>query len=351
MLLLLGCSSSGSELIVDVRTDWLPGVEFVAVRTSGLDGSPIRDRVEVTTSDDYLAGERVAEIANLQPQTIFMRVELLDASDRIVAARPMQVELRDDLAVTVVVTRDCRGVMCSGTLSACQNGVCVDPRCLEIGDDFCPEGCDSDLDCSSSALECVEARCIEGACYLEPDDALCPGGTCSIVDGCLGGDAGFDGGVDAPPPDAFDYTWMNGGFGGCSRGFQNRSVWCERSDGMTVDDALCPEGDRPASSRGCAWTESYGARNITTPRLTHLEPADNGNCQPGCAAPCTGERKEASECRDLCESIAASEGRRFLCAHTACLRSCRVFNWQSQGSLASGTAPTFAGYPPGDSGP
>jgi len=71
--------------------------------------------------------------------------------------------------------------------------------------------------------------------------------------------------TDRPAPDltvkdrpadkaALTYSWKTGSFGACSKtcdgGTSNRSVWCERSDGVAVVDGLCG-GTAPASSQTC----------------------------------------------------------------------------------------------------
>ena len=348
---LSGCSNGGLELVVDVRTDWLAGREFIAVRTTLVDEGR-EEEASAFESDDYLSGVRVAELQGLAPGAHLVRVELVGGGGDVIAQRPVSIQLSTDLAAIVVITRDCRDVVCSGALSACLNGVCVDPRCSDAAPEFCPVACETVATCATTGVECVEPLCVDGACYQRANDARCAGGaSCSFEAGCVGGvdgggvDAGLDAGLDA----GFRYAWVTGGFGSCSRGFRSRSVTCERSDAMTVEDALCTE-TMPERSQGCAWTEDYGSGEATTARMSGLEPSDNGNCQPGCAPPCTGTSKPVSECRDLCRSLAESEGRRFICAHTACGRSCRVFGWQSQSSIAGGLSILFAGYPPGDSG-
>lgn len=60
------------------------------------------------------------------------------------------------------------------------------------------------------------------------------------------------GGVGLSP--CYSYSWQVGGWGGCSVscgvGTQYRSVWCQRSDGATVDNSYCG-GGMPGGSQAC----------------------------------------------------------------------------------------------------
>jgi hypothetical protein len=51
------------------------------------------------------------------------------------------------------------------------------------------------------------------------------------------------------------YSWVADGWGGCSAscggGSQSRSVWCRRSDGASVDGGNCGWGSRPNDSQSC----------------------------------------------------------------------------------------------------
>lgn len=51
------------------------------------------------------------------------------------------------------------------------------------------------------------------------------------------------------------YSWVAEGWGGCSAscggGSQSRSVWCRRSDGASVDGSNCGWGGRPNDSQSC----------------------------------------------------------------------------------------------------
>lgn len=54
--------------------------------------------------------------------------------------------------------------------------------------------------------------------------------------------------------DGYTYSWFIGSYGGCTKpcgtGSQSRSVYCRRSDGVTVTDSKCTTA-KPATRRYC----------------------------------------------------------------------------------------------------
>jgi hypothetical protein len=71
---------------------------------------------------------------------------------------------------------------------------------------------------------------------------------------------------------ACSYSWQASGWSapaGCGSVTQNRSVWCQRSDGSSVSDAYCG-GGKPATSQGssdyssCSYSFSYGSWSSPT---------------------------------------------------------------------------------------
>lgn len=211
---LAGCDD-GLTLAVDVRTDMVPGIEFVRVETSLLEeptpGAPVTTRAQqeltVDPGEDFAGGVRVAELGGLAPGEQLVRVRFYGARGALVLERAARVTLTADQVITVLLTRDCRGVECPAPsapdLAACLAGRCVDERCLPESMDACPEpACASDADCPGGA-PCARAACEEGVCWLEADDATCAGGDyCDPDVGCTPIDATLDGGPDAGPGDA-----------------------------------------------------------------------------------------------------------------------------------------------------
>lgn len=225
VLLGAGCEDDDATLIVQLRTDLVPGAEFtgVVIRAEG-----VPDLEAIARRDmDFLEGVRVGEVAGL-PRDPDVSVEVdLVTSLGVVVTRPLVVDLTSgNVAVTVLVTRDCRGVACPAgddpTASACLAGRCVEPTCTEETPEDCGivSECVRDDDCP--ALDMCSARiCDDGIClYDEVVDACMADFFCNPETGCepipdfpdagprptdagihdAGG--GLDGGVDGGQPDA-----------------------------------------------------------------------------------------------------------------------------------------------------
>ena len=103
--------------------------------------------------------------------------------------------------VTVLMTRECNGVMCPGagdpSAEACLGGRCVQPGCDEEHPELCPmPQCHTDADCAAmmTTVACAPERCsASGTCFSRPDDGLCASGQlCDSLIGCVsvGSDAG-----------------------------------------------------------------------------------------------------------------------------------------------------------------
>ncbi len=131
---------------------------------------------------------------------MLVEVTLLRAGAR-VAIRRVSAQVRaGSTNVTVLMTRDCEGIVCDS--GSCVAGQCVDERCTVETPEFCNEPeCSDEVPCQASGLACGVARCNEGVCFDEADDLLCaPGERCSGGSGCVerGSDAGApDAGADA----------------------------------------------------------------------------------------------------------------------------------------------------------
>ncbi|MFK8003456.1 MAG: hypothetical protein AB8H86_28050 [Polyangiales bacterium] len=214
LLLALGACSTeetGHQLRVDLVTDFLPGSEFDAVRVSIGQGD-VRENFAhvVDPSRDYVRGVALGDI-RVPASEQAIEVSLFQ-DGALVIARQVSVIVQSAVTVaTVVITRDCRGVMCPGLgnplLASCLGGECTDPRCTVETPEFCPEGtCFTESDCPAHA--CAQATCVTGACLYDPDDSACEAGQrCDLDLDCVAGD--FDAGAqdagmpDVRVPDAF----------------------------------------------------------------------------------------------------------------------------------------------------
>lgn len=181
-LLLVACGDGSNLLVVDLRTDLVPGTEFSqadAVLIADGDSTGAIVTREALDSDNYIRGERLAEYDDIASGTYLAEVRLRDATGAVVAERATRVSVNSGtLAVTVLITRDCRGVMCPGegddpSETQCLAGQCVHPDCSPENPEACGMAfCNADADCSFSA-PCVTGRCFAGACFAEPNEGAC----------------------------------------------------------------------------------------------------------------------------------------------------------------------------------
>src|SRR5688500_10429050 len=87
------CGDESTALLVDLRTDLVPDVEFQLVRVEGFagaaaSGSPIRaEDAAVLATYDYFTGRRVAELDGMPAGPVMVRTRLLDARGERVAER------------------------------------------------------------------------------------------------------------------------------------------------------------------------------------------------------------------------------------------------------------------------
>ncbi|HBQ12382.1 MAG TPA: hypothetical protein DEF51_14940 [Myxococcales bacterium] len=158
-----GCDA-GISLTVDLRTDLVPGAEFVRAEAI-TEGAPTVTRDVPPGSVDLVDGVRLATLEGLAPHDARrVTLRLLGAGGELVAERDVLVRHRSDSVITVVITRGCRGVVCDeGT---CVDGECRDPRCLTGTEPECGGvRCDGDADCEVPTASCASARCETGICY------------------------------------------------------------------------------------------------------------------------------------------------------------------------------------------
>lgn len=179
------------ELLVDLKTDYAPGVDFTTVQTEVLfAGGGVRADATAETGQSFILGQRVAELTGVKASAVTVRVRLLDEAGELVAERPTIVDMRDDFGLTVLVSRRCEDVTCPGSgdpgdARACLAGQCVDERCSPEAAGFCgPPMCAIDAECPTS-VACATGRCIDGACLFEGNDAACAAGQyCNSGIGC-----------------------------------------------------------------------------------------------------------------------------------------------------------------------
>jgi hypothetical protein len=196
-LTLLGCSGEETSLFVELRTDLVAGAEFFAVEAV-LDGSGRVDRPAIG-SQDFLTGQRIAEFDGIEPGQHVVTVRLLDADGTEVAHRRTRVDIDGQLALTVLVSRDCRTITC-GLEDTCVHGECISVDCHEeLNPTACGTfECASDGDCAPPSASCATAVCDLGACLAAPvADACAAMEYCDVDGGCRMRGAPRDAAVDA----------------------------------------------------------------------------------------------------------------------------------------------------------
>lgn len=190
-LLLTSCNGSGEVLLVDLLTDYTPGLDFDRVEVTVRPGAAEPPMGTFSQPLDSGAGERarVAEVGALTPGSWWVSATLFEG-DMPVGEGLVQVGFDGGAQiVTVLVTRNCAEVMCpedGAASSTCRGGECVDPRCSPERPDLCPEPqCRVDMDCGEP-LSCVEARCLAGFCSVVRQPDQCgPSESCTLDRGCV----------------------------------------------------------------------------------------------------------------------------------------------------------------------
>lgn len=198
--LLVGCAPA-HDIAIDVRTDLVAGVDFIAVRLvliSDADSSPLDTELRPADPDDgWISGTRAGYF--VAPAGVYwVRAELLDRQGEVAAERLMYVEVAHSQIATVLITQSCEDIACPRegdppNAVACHGGQCVDPACTPESPETCPEPeCLTDDDCDAGVV-CGEGTCAADLCWFAPGPAACPSGQhcrpevgCSIcdADGC-----------------------------------------------------------------------------------------------------------------------------------------------------------------------
>lgn len=334
-LSLAACGGESRELAVDVRTDYLPGRQFVGVRTTLL--SPEGESLDVedslaTGEEDFLGGVRVAEFSGLG-SSADLRVSLIDADGSVLAERDAVVVLRGSYAVTILITSDCGMVRCPNaddpSLTTCVGGRCVDPRCTVETPEFCGElGCSTDAQCTSPT-SCAVGTCLDRECFLRAQDAECdPGFYCDLSSGCSpnsdtdagpvcepmetsctnGMDEDCDGLTDCADPDCLDV--------GCDDGSACTDDDACGSDGTCKGTAVDCDDANPCTDDTCDPESGCAHANNTATCgdgfwCNGEEICADGTCLDGtapCPLFCNETRESCEECMSNADCGASNTG-------------------------------------------
>jgi len=194
-LALTGClQPPDSYLVVDFATDLESGTRFVGIETElTREGEPVGEHLAIARiGDSFLEPIRLTTFDGLEPGLYRLHVALTDLEGDVVVERPLLVVVDGAAAVTAVLSVLCEDATCppggSPDLTSCVGGRCVDPRCSDEAQEFCPDGCEADADCPGGGV-CVAGVCLGGA--LEPAD-------CDDDDPCTDDALGDDGCVHTP---------------------------------------------------------------------------------------------------------------------------------------------------------
>lgn len=210
LALLTGCTSA--ELVVDVRSDYAPGLEVDEIVIE-VDGAASRS-VPVQESYDLLERGVRTPAVPLSPGRHEFVVSLRRAGVAVpIASRRSVYNINGSAIVEVWLVRSCSRITCPPTdapeATACDRGRCVPPDCV---DSTCvPDQCLTAEECDRTGLApCARVTCSDGRCLAAADDATCAPRICDPELGCVDvafldagvpRDAGMDGGpagVDAP---------------------------------------------------------------------------------------------------------------------------------------------------------
>lgn len=179
-LVLGACAAEPTSLVVQLKTDFVPGVEFAAtevhVGEREVRGPALR-------GDPYLDGVRIAEIEASGEEVL---VRLLDPEGGELTSRTVRREASPNAiqAITVLVSRSCLDVTCPGGES-CFAGTCIAASCIDGTQSSCAEPeCGADADCEAPA-GCGVSICSDGACLGAPEATCATGFVCAPGLGCL----------------------------------------------------------------------------------------------------------------------------------------------------------------------
>ncbi|MFK8000342.1 MAG: LamG-like jellyroll fold domain-containing protein [Polyangiales bacterium] len=275
LLLLAACTpSSNLDLAVDLLSDLQPGLEV--------------DRFELRMNDvsvfDGLPSGSLSEGA----RAVDLEVEAGDHiiagraffNGAMVAERRVLVQVREDQALTVVLTRNCRDVECDEAGTTCANAMCVDPQCSPETPQFCASSqCEVATDCDPAG-ECGRVECRLGACLVIDDGRCGPGLYCAGDDDCvvIPSDAGVaDSGVlDAGVTDAGNdagITDAGNDSGPADGGASDIPVLTDTGPDVTTPACEGFWGELPVGSVAVVGADIGGTSNLSvTPASALLAP-------------------------------------------------------------------------------
>lgn len=224
-----GTGSGTGTLVLDVRTDLRPAIEFAAVEVVAPPELGDR-RHEATSDDDFLDGVRVARFELPRGEHRF-ELRLLERSGRVVTRSALSYVVSEGgiHAATVTLSRRCVELECADGQS-CNRGRCGPDRCTEETPEACPPAeCVTDGDCAALAAECGVARCAAGACLLDWDDGACAGARVCVPDvGC----------VEPPPSPATLFIGPEGDDDGPGTADEPLATWAVALARLAPSDTL-----------------------------------------------------------------------------------------------------------------
>lgn len=273
-----GCpSTSNATLRVDVRTDFVPEVEFSRV-TVLLEGESLSDVYEARFEDDFVAGVRVATLDGVSLGAQTVRAQLVGSDGRSFVTRRVSTELRSSTTVTLVITRSCSGVSCPAgddpLAIECVGGRCVSPECSPENPAACGEpACSVDGDCGPASVDCARNVCRAGECFVGSAPAACATAEyCDPDEGCLPrSGAPVDGGpidppdggapVTGPPENALSNVTAvaAGASHACARADLDVLCWGANGSGQLGDGTMA-QRNAPASVVPDVGTELFAGR-------------------------------------------------------------------------------------------
>jgi hypothetical protein len=334
------CSPGKLALSVDLRTDYVPGREFVNIVTEVTpdgEGAQSSSRAASEGKGDYLTGERVADFGDLPQGSFQVRVRVFSGENEMLVERLARVSVTGDYALTMVVTRNCEGVVCPEPAGdpgkiTCNGGKCVQPECLPEHPELCPApDCTGDADCHADA-PCVAARCFAGTCLFVPNDGLCKGGqSCDVTRGCFapggedckatsatetncgdGLDEDCDGKVDCLDPDCDAKACEDGDQ--CTEGEVCQKSACGGGTAVECDDDNSCTTDSCDHTSGCQHAPLAAGACDDGNECTAGDHCAAGACVPGAASgcddknPCTDDTCDKDGCQHTPNTLPCDDG-------------------------------------------